>query len=267
MGTMADRPISGCFQPGLPFNRFGDGPRTAVVLCGLTFEIKPLGRLDDQLRLYRFLAKTHTVWVLDRQRGLAAGSTLTDMANDVAAVIREELGGGPVDLIGLSTGGSIALHLAADHHQLVDRLVLHSCAHSLSPECRELQRRVARLAAAGRWRAAYEATIRFVAPGNRVLGMLARPLAWWMARSAPDDPTDLILTIEAEDGLVFRDRLGEIRSPTLVVAGALDAGYSPELFRETASAIPDARLALYPDQGHPASGRRFERDVAAFLGR
>jgi hypothetical protein len=85
-----------------------------------------------------------------------------------------------------------------------------------------------------------------------------------MARSAPDDPSDLIVTIEAEDTLAFRDRRGEITVPT-IVAGALDPSYGEALFRETAGALPDSRLVLYPDQGHRASGRRFERDVAEFL--
>jgi pimeloyl-ACP methyl ester carboxylesterase len=50
-------------------------------------------------------------------------------------------------------------------------------------------------------------------------------------------------------------------------AGGRDRLYSPELFRETAERIPDARLRLYPDKGHagvlthrPAIG-----EIVAFL--
>ncbi|TVQ64846.1 MAG: hypothetical protein EA379_00710 [Phycisphaerales bacterium] len=85
-----------------------------------------------------------------------------------------------------------------------------------------------------------------------------------LALGAPRDPGDLVVTVEAEDRFRFRDRLGDISAPTLVVAGELDPFYTPDLFRETAAGIGSARLALYPGQGHPAQGRRFERDVLAF---
>ena len=45
-------------------------------------------------------------------------------------------------------------------------------------------------------------------------------------------------------------QLHHITAPTLLIAGGRDRFYSPELFRETAQRIPDARLSLYPDKGH-----------------
>ena len=73
------------------------------------------------------------------------------------------------------------------------------------------------------------------------------------------------MTVEAEDKHDFKDRLGEISAPTLVVAGDRDPFYTETLFRETAEDIPEARLILYPGMGHPASGKHFGRDVLAFL--
>jgi pimeloyl-ACP methyl ester carboxylesterase len=83
--------------------------------------------------------------------------------------------------------------------------------------------------------------------------------------SSPKDPSDLVITIEAEDRHNFKDRLAEITAPTLVVAGDKDPFYSADLFRETAEGIPNARLILYPGMGHPASGPQFHRDLRAFL--
>ena len=59
---------------------------------------------------------------------MSPGYTFNDMAADYAAMIREEFGG-PMDVIGVSTGGSIVQHLAADHPDVVRRLVIHSSAH------------------------------------------------------------------------------------------------------------------------------------------
>jgi len=53
-----------------------------------------------------------------------------------------------------------------------------------------------------------------------------------------------------------------------VVGAGRDRYYSPQLFRQTADGIPDARLVLYPRIGHMGTilHPRFGRDVAAFLG-
>jgi pimeloyl-ACP methyl ester carboxylesterase len=86
-----------------------------------------------------------------------------------------------------------------------------------------------------------------------------------MALTTPKDPTDLIVTVEAEDVHNFKDRLAEITAPALIVAGEQDPFYTPALFRETAAGIPHARLCLYAGMGHPASGKQFKQDVLAFL--
>ena len=55
---------------------------------------------------------------------------------------------------------------------------------------------------------------------------------------APDDPSDVVVTIEAEDVHDFKDRLGEITAPTLVVAGDQDPFYPAALFRDTGRRHP-----------------------------
>ena len=75
----------------------------------------------------------------------------------------------------------------------------------------------------------------------------------------------LVVTVEAEDKLAFQDCLAEITAPTLVAGGENDPFYTPALFRETANGIPNAQLCLYPNMGHPASGKQFHQDILAFL--
>jgi pimeloyl-ACP methyl ester carboxylesterase len=263
--------VSGRFQNGVAYNRVGGGPGTLVIFQGLTFDNAPLPAAMGWLygSYYHYLAKDYTVFVVLPRRGLPQGCSMRDLSDDYAAAVDAELGG-PVDVIGISTGGSIAHHFAADHPGLVRSLVIQSSAHTLSDFTRRLQLRVAGLARQRRWQAAYAALFDAVLPRSPALRGLVSPLAWlgtFLAGvfGAPADPSDLVATIEAEDKHAFRERLPEIRARTLVAGGDRDPFYPVSLFRETAEGIPNARLAVYPGVGHPASGAQFRRDVLAFL--
>jgi pimeloyl-ACP methyl ester carboxylesterase len=257
---------SGHTQNGLPYNRFGEGPSNVVIFQGLVFENKPMSGLDARfaLGMYSFLESEYTVYVVTRRKGLPQGYTLKDMADDYAEMIEQEFDG-PVDVIGTSTGGSICQPFAADHPALLRRLVIHSSAYKLGPTGKDAQLRARDLAREGKWRQVGAVMLEFVirpAWYSKALIWLASPM---MALDTPDDPSDLIVTIDAEDKFDFKDRLPEIAAATLVVAGAEDPGYTEQLFRETAAGIPDGKLILYPGMGHPARGKQFESDVLAFL--
>jgi pimeloyl-ACP methyl ester carboxylesterase len=256
---------TGYFRNGLPYVRSGKGPKPLVIFQGLMFENKPQPGMTFG---YRFLEKDYTLYAVLRKPGLPQGYTLKEMADDYAEMIRQEFGG-PVDVIGVSTGGSLAQYFAADHPGLLRRLVIHSSAYTLGDAGKQVQRKVGHLARQGRVAQAWEAMIGFALPRAGIWRFLFPPLAWTAARllslGGPADLSDLVVTIEAEDRFDFRDRLAEISAPTLVVAGVDDPFYSPALFRETAAGIPHARLVLYEKMRHPAMGKQFKQDVQAFL--
>lgn len=267
------RPDSGFFKGGLPYNRLGKGSRALVALQGLLPENRPLSGLTARILLSPFvpLGQHYTVYAVNRRPGLPPGYTLADMARDYADMVRREFSG-PVDVVGLSTGGSIAQVFAADHPELVRRLVLYSSAYKLGEEGRRFQRRLAELATEGRWDAVLAEGFAFMFLPRRGLARQAtRPVAWLVGLLSrlfarpPANPSDYLVTIEAEDKFDFRPRLGEIQAPTLVIGGTRDPFYSPELFRETAAGIPKARLALYEKAGHAPTGKRVAHDLLAFL--
>ena len=266
---MLSFPKSGYFRYGLPYKRSGHGPRPLVVFQGLTFEHKPQAVM---LMMYKFLGSDYTLYGVLRKPRPPQGYTLGDMADDYATMIHEEFGG-PVDVLGISTGGSIALHFAADHPDLVRRLIIHSSAHTLNDTAKQLQLDVARLAQQGQWMKAWALLVGTIYPQTGPGKWLAQPLVWLSAGllslKPPQDPSDLVVTVEAEDQHAFKSRLAEITAPTLVIGGADDFFYSPALFRETADGIPNAKLCLYekafPTMGHPAGGKQFRRDILAFL--
>ncbi len=261
---------SGYFtKSNIPFDRIGYGSKPLVVFQGLMFENKPGIFLGMTKNMYKDLLKEYTLFVVLRRPGLPKGYTLRDMSNDYAQMIRDEFGGA-VDIIGLSTGGSILLYFVADHPNLVRKAVIHSSAHSLSQEARGLQMAVAQMAQEGRWAKAYALLFGFMQPKGGWKRLIMNPLLWLGSViisfiNTPDDPSDLVVTVVAEDQHCFRDELHRIQRPVLVVAGSKDPFYSEELFQETAEGIPGAKIILSPKMGHPAQGKQFQADVLAFL--
>ena len=215
----------GMLLGGLPCLSFGEGP-PLVVFPGIGMSnANPSGiQRWGELRLLSPLAGAFTVYRVGRRVGLKPGTSIVDLANDYALALEEEIGE-PVDVLGISTGGSIALQLAVDRPEMLRRLVVAGAAFRLSEYGREFQRRTAELSAAGDRRG----LARMQAPdvtdsrlGRRIAGgllWLAGPL--FIRRGW--DPSDMIATIEAEDAFDVGERLGEISAPTLVIGGGATA--------------------------------------------
>jgi len=254
--------------PGrIPYLAVGSG-RPLVFLPGIMPNHEPPTGANRRFQARPLLpfAAMRRVWWVGRRPGLDPDATMADIAADYARVMLQRFDE-PVDVIGQSTGGSVALQLAADHPDVVKRLVVVSAAYRLGEEGRDTKMRVADDVLDGRPRAAYAELMRMLgsgAGGNRVLAAIG----WMLGKNYFAHATaDLMATIRAEDGFNLLTRLGDISAPTLVVGGERDAFYSPELFRETAAGIPHGRLALYPGRGHLAtsSDPRFVSDVLSFI--
>jgi pimeloyl-ACP methyl ester carboxylesterase len=271
VGARRNRPgrsvREGRLYGGLPYLAVGQGP-PLVVFVGLTAEHANTTGLARRFELQTLkpLAKHFTVYAVNRKPGLTAGSSIGDLAGHYAEAIAREFPG-PVCVWGISTGGSIAQQFAIDHPQLVRRLVLAATACRLSPYGREVQRRLAELMRDGRPRAAYAAlgpALAATTAGGR--GFAA--LMWLFGGSQrPDDPSDMLVTVAAEDSFDASPQLHRITAPTLLIAGARDRFYSPGLFQETAERIPGARLRLDQGKGHAGvlTHRPAIREIVAFL--
>ena len=76
------------------------------------------------------------------------------------------------------------------------------------------------------------------------------------ADHAEDIATQLSHPFEVRTGRSVRDRLGEIRAPTVVVHGTADPMFPLEHGRALAAAIPGARLVALDGFGHATLPRR-----------
>jgi pimeloyl-ACP methyl ester carboxylesterase len=93
-------------------------------------------------------------------------------------------------------------------------------------------------------------------------------LGWLFGASQRvQDPSDMLVTVAAEDAFDAAPQLHRMTAPTLLVAGGRDRFYTRELLQEAAERIPGARLALYQDKGHAGviTHKPAIREIITFL--
>jgi pimeloyl-ACP methyl ester carboxylesterase len=253
----------------LPYFAVGGGPPLAF-LGGLSSETGVEAESTVKMNgtmIKPFLAHRR-VHFFNRRPDLPRGMTMADFGDEHAAALRDGFGGEPVDVFGISTGGSIAQQLAADHPDAVRRLVLASTACRLGAQGKRLQRRVAaRLRRGAHRQAAAVMAAGLVPPGRGQ--HLAAAAAWLGAPKlihSDRDAADMATTIEAEDDFDLA-ALPTIEAPTLIVVGSEDRFYSRELFAETARLIPGSRLRIFEGRGHVTATiqKDWGREIMSFL--
>lgn len=211
-------------------------------------------------------ASHRSVMSMNPRFGLEPGISFEQLAAEYADVISESFDE-PVDLIGISTGGTIALQLAADRPELIRRLVLVSSAHRLSDHGRVVQREIAQLLRQGKSRKA--AALFLSNAGATRLSRAALAVAGYLVPRVVvgRDDTDLLALLDAEDSFDIAPRLGAIDIRTLVTGGGHDRFYTSALFDATSRMLPQSTLTIYPRGGHLgiAGNRRLARAVLEFL--
>lgn len=256
---------AGVLEHGMPYLVFGEGPTLVFLRWFMPDHANPTGWMRrSEVKTLAPLARHFRVYAVNRAPGMAAGTTMADIAREHAEALLGEFGG-PVDVLGISSGGSLALQLAADHPSAVRRLVVASSGYRLEDAARESQMKYATAAVAGKRSLQHLVTQGIESPVKaRLVGALA-----WLADPLvrPKNPADTLAFVRAEDAFDLDGRLADITAPTLVVGGDRDEYYSVETFRRTADGIPDARLVVYPDTNHLGAIKhgRFAPDVTAFL--
>jgi pimeloyl-ACP methyl ester carboxylesterase len=241
---------SGFLGDGVPYLAMGDGP-PVVAVEGLTptHEIPTGWSRRTALSCLTELSGGFRVYWVNRKQGLSPGETMSDIAGHLAAAVEAEFGE-PVLLTGRSSGGSLALQLAVDRPDLVQALVVVASTYRAGGLGLEVEQQLARSIRdgdfAGGW-AQMMAVGLLPAPLRRP----AVPLLEVLTRTmAPDDPTDLLVSIDAELGFDLGDRLDRITAPTLVIGGARDPFNPPDELEEIAARVRSGRAHIYPTWGH-----------------
>ena len=236
---------TGCMD----YVRFGKGSRTMVILPGVGDGLKTVkGTALPFSLMYRSLSCDFTVYVFSRRRDLPEGFTTRDMAEDLArAMYILHLEGSCI--VGVSQGGMIAQWLAADHPEMVSRLVLTVTYSRPNSTAEEAIGSWIRMAQRGDYQGIMTDTAeRSYSPARRDL---MRKVYALMGNVGRPDSFDRFL-VQANSCLTHDTSavLGQIRCPVLVIGGSDDRIVTGEASVELAGQIPDCRLYMYEGLGH-----------------
>jgi 3-oxoadipate enol-lactonase len=177
--------------------------------------------------------------------------TVAGMAADVDALLRD-LGEGPAHVVGLSLGACVALALALRAPARVRSLTLVNAFARLRPASTGAALRLmlrAFLLGTAPMTTVAALVARTVFPGPEHAA-LRQAAATSLSRTSRRSYVAAAAALTAFDA---RASLGDLRCPTMVVAGIEDATVGIDAKAARALAIAGARLILVPDSGHASN--------------
>lgn len=196
-----------------------------------------VGHWSEAFRLVRY-----------KQRGR---TSIEQLGRDLVELL-DKSGAGRASICGLSLGGATAMWVAANAPERIDRLVL-ACTSARFGDPEPWLERAALVRERGLEPIADSIVSRWFTPAEApdVVARFRRTLV----ETTPEDYAACCEALAAWD---FRDRLGEISAPTLVIAGAEDPATPAEHAELLAAGIPDAKLAVLPGAAHLANVEQAE---------
>ena len=241
-----------------------------VLLPGLTDGLAPLTDPDARAQMASppaDLLDDFRVHVASHRFPAPPDVTTEQLARD-AAVLIGALTDQPVTIVAHSMGAMVAQHLAAQHPDLVARMVLSCTVGRADDAFRAVLDDWADPVRAGDWREVYVGAIDRSYTGSawlsrrvaqRVLPLKAPPPELAERHLAL---THACATHDALDGL------HRVQAPVLLLAGELDRVTGPHHARQLGDVLPDATVEVWDGLGHglpEQAAARFGRRVRRFL--
>lgn len=205
-------------------------------------------RMADDYRVVTFDLPGHdpASHTADDLEAQLAGLTLADIAAGVIA-IADAIGADTFLYAGLSISGGVAMQLALDHP---DRLtaVVALCAAPKFGDAESWDERIAAVRADGTRSLIPDTADRWFAAGFLDEDNPAGPMVCEMLGNVPD--AGYIACCQALSCFDITDRISDISTPILFVAGAQDIGNPPESMRALAEQVDAGEATVIPDAAH-----------------
>ena len=263
---------TGYFSNGQPYAKMGNGNKILLIIEALSFEHKP----PEGFLLKQFVKQSepfvsdYTVYLVGRKPNLPDDYLFEKMSEDYALLFKEEFNK-PLDMMGVSTGGQIAMHLAAGYPEYINKVVVVSAAFRISKEGEKIERKAAEFFEQEKYGKALATIMELIYDKGFKLGFyktLMQLIGPSMLKNVKY-PNDFQVEVRADREMNFKNRLKEIKVPTLIIAGEKDIAYSLEDIKATSEGIPNSRLLLYEDYGHDlimTNYKEVAKKIIEFLG-
>lgn len=224
------------------------GPKNAPVIVfstsiGATLEMwdSQVPAFADRFRVLRYDTRGH-----GRSQVVEGKASIDDLADDLAGLL-DSLEIAKAHLVGLSLGGMTGQALALRRPEKLESLIMMATSAHLPPADAWTQR-AAIVRAKGMSAIADMVMSRWFTPAfaERAPEIVAAT----RKRFAAHTPEGYAICCEAIRDMDLRPVIGEIRTPTLILAGADDPATPVAMMEDIRSRIPDAEMIVVPRAAH-----------------
>lgn len=245
---------------------FGRGKKTLLILPGLGDGLRTVkGAALPFALLYRALAEDFKVYVFSRKEPLADQDGTYEMAQDVKRAM-DRLGIEKTSVLGVSMGGMIAQHFAAQYPERVEKLILTVTIPKSNDMLNQIIQKWLLLSETRDMKQLLIDTSERTYTGKQ-LSMYRHFYPLLSLYPSPKSFRRFQIMAKACMNHDATSVLAEISAETLVIGAAQDQIVGVEGSIELAANIPNCRCHIYEQYGHGVydESQDFQKRILAFL--
>ena len=234
----------------MDYFKFGKGEKTLVILPGLSVQSVMMSAKAIE-KAYGLLESDFTVYVFDRRKELPPVYSIDEMAADTAEATAAA-GLKRVNIFGASQGAMMAMKIAANHPELVEKLVLASAAEKLTDKSTPIFEEWIRLAKEEDAEKLYLSFGAAIYPDN-VFESLRELLVEAAKSVTKEELKRFVILADAAKNFDASRELESIACPTLIAGDKDDrifGGGTAEAIYGCMKKNPPAELYVYNGYGH-----------------
>lgn len=234
----------------MDYCKFGSGDDILVILPGISIQ-SVMGSADAVAQAYQVLAEDYTIYLFDTRQELPASYSVYEAAEDDTAAI-QALGLEKVSIFGASYGGMKAMLIAAQHPEMVEKVIVASTSVDLTGEEFQAVENWISLAKKGDTEGLYLAFGKALYPEE--LFEQSRQLLIDMAKTVTEEELSrFVIRAEGMRSFNMTDQIGQIQCPVLAIGDRQDhvlGGTATENIANYMSQKDNFQLYMYDGYGH-----------------
>lgn len=230
---------------------FGTGEKNLVALPGLSDGLTTVkGKAIALMPAYKKFLKEFTVYIFSRKNVIPDGYTIEQMADDQVKVMKS-LGINKACVLGVSQGGMIAQYIAIKYPEIVDKLILAVTApYANATVVDAVSYWIEMAQKEDHFSLMLDTAKRMYS--KKFLDKYEKYMSLFSKLTKPNDYDRFLKNANAILKFDVRDRLIEIESKTLIIAGSDDKTIGNDAPSELTEGIKGSELYIYDGLGHGA---------------